>query len=298
MGENNPATNPFATADLPHLRHLLGPTWYVGSQPPIHTPRASLIPTDATMGIDGRPQSATGQATILTGRNVPAELGEHYGPKPNDGVRAALARGTLFSEAVAQGGTAALLTPYPERYFAAVARGKSLYSAVPQAAVYAGLALKTADDLRHGRALSPDLTGQGWRDHLGYADMPVLSTAEAGAQLARLAQSHTFSFFEHWPTDQLGHRGDLATARAHLQQLDEVLGSLFAHWDEANGLLIITSDHGNLEEIAHRQHTRNKVGTMLLGRGHAEWGGMVADLSDIAKVVRRFLGWEESHLMG
>lgn len=288
LGDDDPLVNPFATAELPHFTSLLGEKWYVRGRGTITTPHATLVPTDANLGLDGRPQSATGQATILTGRNVPAFVGEHFGPKPNDKVREALAQGTLFSEAVAKGGTAALLTPYPERYFAAIARGKSLYSAVPQAAVYAGLPLRTADDLRHGRALSPDFTGQGWRDHLGYADVPLLTTAEAGAQLAALAQSHTFSFFEHWPTDQLGHRGTIAEARAHLERVDEVLGGLLANWDEANGLLILTSDHGNLEEIGHRQHTRHPVPTILIGQNHAQLASHITDLTHIAAVVRQW----------
>jgi hypothetical protein len=34
-----------------------------------------LVPTDACLGVEGRPQSASGQTTILTGVNAPARLG-------------------------------------------------------------------------------------------------------------------------------------------------------------------------------------------------------------------------------
>ncbi len=68
------------------------------------------MPTDATMGVDGRPQSATGQATILTGRNVPVLVGEHYGPKPNPAVAEIIQQGnTLQRGDVSAGGRAALL---------------------------------------------------------------------------------------------------------------------------------------------------------------------------------------------
>jgi hypothetical protein len=226
----------------------------------------------------------------LTGRNVPALVGEHYGPKPNQAVAAVIRQGTLFHEVVSAGGQAALLTPYPERYFEAVDSGRRLLSAVPLAATSAGLPLMDADDLRAGRAVSPDFTAAGWRDFLGYGDMPVLSLPEAGRRIAVIAAGCDFSFFEHWPTDQVGHRGSLAEAVAHLETVDAVVGGLLEAWDDARGLLIITSDHGNLEEKGHRQHTQNPVPTILVGKGHAELAGEIRDLTDIAPVVRRFLG--------
>ena len=289
LGGPEATANPFAAARLPNLTGLLGENWFLAGRGPIHTPRASLAPTDATLGLPGRPQSATGQATILTGRNVPALVGEHYGPKPNGAVADVVRAGTLFSEVVAVGGSAALITPYPAGYFAAIASGKRLLSAVPLAAAGAGLALMNADDLRAGRAISPDFTAQGWRDHLGYSDVPVLPPEEAGRRIAAIAATYDFSFFEHWPTDQIGHRGGLAEAVAHLELIDAVLGGLLAGWDDARGLLILTSDHGNLEEKGHRQHTRNAVPTMLVGRDHAAHAASIHDLTDIAPVVRRAL---------
>jgi hypothetical protein len=294
LGGDDPAVNPFAAARMPHLTGLLGDGWFMAGRGRIRAERASLVPTDTTLGVGGRPQSATGQAAILTGRNAPVLVSEHYGPKPNGAVADVIRAGTLFHEVVAAGGRAALLTPYPQGYFEAVGSGRRLLSAVPLAATSAGLRLMDAGDLRAGRAISPDFTGAGWRDHLGYDDIPVLSLREAGRRIAAVAAGYDFSFFEHWPTDQAGHRGTLAEAVAHLEVIDAALGGLLAAWDDARGLLIITSDHGNLEEKGHRQHTRNPVPTILLGRGHAELADEVHDLTDIARVARRFLGLPET----
>ncbi|GJM41394.1 MAG: metalloenzyme [Ardenticatenaceae bacterium] len=288
LGGDDPAVNPFVTANLPNLAGLLGNGWYLTRQPIINE-RVSLIPTDANLEMPRKPQSATGQATILTGRNVPQLVGEHYGPKPNPAVRAVVAEGTLFREVVEAGGQAALITPYPQGYFDAIERGKRLLSSVPLAATEAGLALMTADDLRNGRAVSPGFTGQGWRDHLGYDDIPLLTLPEAGRQVARIAPNYQFSFFEHWPSDRAGHRGTLADAAAHLEMIDAVLGGLLDAWDDQNGLFILTSDHGNIEEKDQRQHTRNPVPTLLIGPGHADLAAQVRDLRDIAKITRSFL---------
>lgn len=295
LGGPDPDINPFVHAALPNLGDLLGDSWYLrpdisGQEGRIVAKRASLVPTDANMNVAGRPQSATGQATILTGQNVPQIVGEHYGPKPNQAVADVIQGDNLFREVIAAGGTAALITPYPQGYFDAINSGKRLLSSVPLAATSAGLPLMTADDLRAGRAVSPSFTGQGWHDFLGYTDIPLLSLVEAGHQIAVVARSYEFSFFEHWPSDRSGHRGSLEQAIQHLEMIDQVLGGLFDAWDEANDLLIITSDHGNIEEKNHRQHSRNPVPTILFGRDHARLFVEIHDLSDIATVVRTFLG--------
>ena len=237
-----------------------------------------------------KPQSATGQATILTGRNVPQIIGEHYGPKPNPAVAAVIREGTLFSEIVAADGQAALITPYPQRFFDGINSGKHLLSSVPLAVTSAGLSLMGADELRNGRAVSPGFTNEAWRTYLGYKDMPELTLFAAGQRIAALARTYHFSFFEHWPSDRAGHRGSLADAAKHLEVIDEAIGGLLADWDDEHGLLIITSDHGNIEDKSQRQHTYNPVPTIVVGRNHAALAQQINDLTDIAGIVRDYLG--------
>ncbi|MFK7805113.1 MAG: hypothetical protein AB8G95_26000 [Anaerolineae bacterium] len=289
LGGSDPAVNPFVTAKLPVMTGLFGDDWYLAESGRRSTQRASLVPTDACLGVEGRPQSATGQAAILTGRNVSAAIGEHYGPKPNQPVRDELAKGSLFSEALDAGGTSALISPYPQGYFDAINRGKRLYSSVPQAAVNAGLKLFSLEELMAGKAVSPGFTGEAWRTLLKYPDAPLYSLHEAGKKIASLAADYRFSFFEHWPSDRLGHRGPLEAAVAHLELLDTVYGGLLEAWDDENGLLIITSDHGNIEEKTHRNHTKNPVATIIVGQDHVELAAEINDLTDIAGAVRKFL---------
>ena len=292
LGPNNPETNPFLAADMASLTELLGPHWYLANREPILGHRLSLVPTDANLGLPGRPQSATGQATILTGRNIPAAVGEHYGPKPNPAVRAEVEKGSIFSEVISAGGRAALITPYPQGYFDGINSGKRLLSSVPLAATNAGIELMTAADLAAGRAVSPEFTGEAWRSYLGYADIPLLTLEQAGKKISTIARQWEFSFFEHWPSDRAGHRGPIEAAVTHLQTLASVLANIINHWDDENGLLIITSDHGNIEEKNHRTHTRNRVPTILMGPNHQKYAAQINDLSDIVPVIRDYLNLE------
>ena len=86
LGPADPATNPFAVAHIPNLVGLLGGARPLAGLERAETQRAIFIPTDASLGVPGPPQSATGQAAILTGLNVPALVGGHWGPKPNEAV--------------------------------------------------------------------------------------------------------------------------------------------------------------------------------------------------------------------
>ncbi len=291
LGADAPAINPLASAAMPHLTGLLDGHKLVAGAAPLETARATLLALDACLGVDGLPQSATGQATLLTGRNVPQEIGYHYGPKPNPAVAEYLRNGNLFRALDQAGRRAALLTAYPQGYFDAIHSGRRLYSAVPLAVTSAGLPLKTTADLFAGQALSADFTGQGWRERLNLPDTPLLTPAQAGRRLAELAGQSDFSFFEYWPSDYAGHRQDGDAARALLAAFDEVLGGLAAAWDDDAGLILITSDHGNLEDLSTRGHTANPVPGLVIGAPalRGPFSASLRTLADVAPAILRAL---------
>ena len=289
LGPADADHNPFVSADIPCLMGLMNGQRPVAGVPPLDSGRARFIPTDACLGVAGAPQSATGQGAIVTGLNVPRLIGEHWGPRPNAAVADIIRRESLFAKLKARGLEAALLNAYPERYFEAIRSGRRLHSAIPLAVTAAGIPLLTTDDLRRGRALSADLTGEGWRTELGVADVPLLSPAEAGRRLAELAGQRAFSFFEYWLTDYAGHRGTLAEACRMLERIDTMLGGLLNAWDAAAGLIVITSDHGNLEALGHRHHTRHPVPTFVIGADRAAFAQGISDLTHFAPAILAYL---------
>ncbi|NDJ77325.1 MAG: metalloenzyme domain-containing protein [Chloroflexi bacterium] len=294
LGDDNPETNPFAAAHTPTLDALAGGHRWLHGVPRTDTERALFLPTDPRLGIPGRPQSATGQATILTGRNVPAEIGQHYGPRPNAPVRALLDDDNLFKQVVSGGGTAALINAYPPRFHELIASGKRLPSSIQQSALAAGLRLFTEDDIYTGAAMSPDWTGEGWRSELGYTDTPVYSRAEAGAHLAQLALQRDFTFFSHWITDVIGHRGPFERGVAVLELFDGVMAGLLDAWDDERGLIVITSDHGNMEDLSTRRHTENDVPTVVIGAARHTFADGLHDLTGITPGVLRVLNGRTS----
>jgi hypothetical protein len=289
LGADDPAANPFAVAHTPTLDALAGGQKWLAGTPRTDTGRALFVPTDPRLGVPGRPQSATGQAAILTGRNVPAAIGEHYGPRPTPEIRAILNEDNLFKRVITGGGTAALINAFPPRFHAAIERGKRLPSANQQAALAAGLPLFTEREIYSGAAMSPDWTGQGWRDELGYPDTPLYTPAAAGALLADLSRQRTFTFFEHWVSDVIGHRGPFERGVALLELFDAVLVGLLAAWEDARDTIVITSDHGNFEDLSTRTHTTNDVPTVVIGARRHVVADHLHDLTGITPGILRAL---------
>jgi bisphosphoglycerate-independent phosphoglycerate mutase (AlkP superfamily) len=125
--------------------------------------------------------------------------------------------------------------------------------------------LKTMDDLNRGEAISADFTAQGWHERLGFLDTPILNPIQAGERLMALSNGYNLAFFEYWITDVAGHQQDMQSACDLLENFDSVLGSLINSWDADSGLILITSDHGNLEDLSTRRHTLNEVPLILIG---------------------------------
>ena len=89
-------------------------------------------------------------------------------------------------------------------------------------------------------------------------------------------------------SDYAGHSQDMQGAQSLLINFDRVLGGLLENWDDREGIILITSDHGNMEDLATRRHTANPVPALLVG--HPELRReFAADLTDITGVAPAIL---------
>lgn len=289
LGADDAEINPFAAASLPTLTRLSnGQRWLKSTGLQI-SERAVFVPTDACLGVPGRPQSGSSQAAILTGFNIPELIGEHYGPKPNEPIRHILDHDNLFIRLKRAGRKCLLLDAYPESLLHNIRRGKTLPSSIQYAAIASGQSLLTADDLRAGRALTAEWTGEEWHSYMKYTDTPIYTPHEAGTKLVELSREQDFAFHSHWMTDYVGHRGDLADGVKLLERLDGVISGILDGWDDNEGLVILTSDHGNMEVIGDRHHTENKVPTLVIGHDAPAFCDGLHDLTDLAPRIEQYL---------
>src|SRR6185503_15765345 len=87
------------------------------------TPRARVGPparawgVDASLGVPGLPQSATGQTAILTGENGPAIMGHHLSGFPGPTLRRVLFERSLLKRIRERGRSATFLNAFRPEYF-------------------------------------------------------------------------------------------------------------------------------------------------------------------------------------
>jgi 2,3-bisphosphoglycerate-independent phosphoglycerate mutase len=244
-----------------------------------------LARTDARLGVEGRPQSASGQTTILTGVNAPALLGYHKQGFPNAAMREIIREHSVFLRLKRLGvGPNAFANAYSPRFFAERPRWVAATTVAVEAA---GLPFRTLEDLNAGRALYHDFTNR-FLVELG-ADVPPRTPEEAAEILARIARENRFTLYEHFIADRAGHEQNVDDALVVLHELARFVRTVLARVELSRTTVILTSDHGNVEDLSKRNHTLNQVPTLAWGRGGARVASRVRSLVDITPAVVELL---------
>lgn len=292
LGDAHVGRNPLASAPMPFVRKLLGGRALVRTSAEdvddaMARSDVRLIAVDACLGVPGLPQSATGQTTLLTGVNAAQALGRHLPGLPSATLVEILREHSLFKRLRETGLTATFANPFTDDYFASVEAGRWRHSATTTAVLSAGLPVRMLDDLRAGRAVFHDITGEGLRSR-DY-DVAPTTPEEAGSRLAALAAEHDFTLFEHFLTDFAGHAQNENEARRLLGMLDRLLEAAVARVDLTATTVIVISDHGNLEDLSVKTHTRNPVPGLFIGAGSGFFADAVRSLTDVAPAVLTYL---------
>lgn len=290
LGDDDPGHNPLVAVPTPTITGLLGHPLADGAKGEGRTaPELVLVQADATLGLPGLPQSATGQTALLTGLNAAAAVGRHVTAYPTAALRALLREQSLFVRTRAAGRGVALANAYTPEYHAGIAAGRLRHGAFTVAALGAAVPLRTVDDLRRGEAVFHDLTNGRPREW-GH-DLPLRTPAEAGALLAAIAARHDLTVFEFFLSDLAAHGRVPEDVPTVVRLIDGLLAGLLAA-RPADLTVLVTSDHGNLEDGRTRRHTRNPVPVLAIGPA-ARTFAQVAAITDIAPAVLRVLGVDD-----
>jgi len=292
IGVKDPRVNPLFAARMTALRDLLG-----GELPSLGRRRivsggAAVLPLDATLGVPGLPQSGTGQTSLFTGVNGAVLAGKHFGPHPYSTLKPVIAGRNIFRRLLDKGKSPLFANAFPQRFFDYLNSHRARMTVTTLSCTTSGVPLLGADDLASGTAVSADITNAGW-DALGYPEIPLIPAAEAGKRLSRLSRKHDFVLFEYWKTDKAGHAMNVPESIDVLETFDAMLGGIVGSLDTGETLLVITSDHGNMEDLSTKTHTRHPVPLILYGAGAPELSGRFdrgADLTAVTPALLRYLG--------
>jgi len=240
-----------------------------------------IVPTDACLGIEGRPQSASGQTTILTGINVPATLGYHKQGFPNSAMLEILREHSIFLQLTRAGiEPITFANTYTQKFFDERPRWVSATTAAVEAA---GLSFRTVTDLKAGHAVYQDFTNALLIARGEQVEPRTVD--EAAVVLARIVGENRFTLYEYFITDKVGHAQDMQTARMVLRNLARLIREVLAGIDLHHTSVILTSDHGNIEDLSSRNHTLNPIPTIVWGANKERIANRIENLADITPAI-------------
>jgi 2,3-bisphosphoglycerate-independent phosphoglycerate mutase len=240
-----------------------------------------VVSTDASLGVDGRPQSASGQTTILTGINTPALLGYHKQGFPNAAMLEIIREHSIFLQLTSAGiQPITFANTYTQRFFDERPRWISATTAAVEAA---GLGFRKVQDLKEGRAVYQDFTN---RLLIERGEEVSLRTPEEAAEvLAGIVAENQFTLYEYFITDKIGHSQDMQAAKTTLQSLARMIRTVLNQIDLGKTSVILTSDHGNIEDLSTRNHTLNPVPTIVWGAQQNQIASRIKSLADITPTI-------------
>ncbi|MCB1165292.1 MAG: metalloenzyme [Leptospiraceae bacterium] len=274
--------NPFHVHAKHLFRHLAGeePGDSVSSQ-------FLCVPADAHMGFSGLPQSATGQTSLWTGMNGPASMGRHMTGFPGPTLIRVIEQYSMIKLLSENGKKAALLNGYSKAYLDRIERKPRLRSASTHVHRASGQPLFLLEDVLEGRALYMDITHQFL--HHFYPDfagkLPIADPRERGRQYVKIGREYDLVLFEYFLTDKAGHNQSMEEASMTIQILEPFIEGILEEMDPLEDTLVISSDHGNMEDLSTKTHTNNLVPVFLSGKYASDMAGQIKYLYDIPRAI-------------
>jgi hypothetical protein len=269
IGSDDPATNPLRDTRFPKLWKLL----------------ADAVPLDACLGVEGLPQSATGQSTLLTGINAPKLMGRHVSAFPPPTLKKMIQHENLFSKLGKIGKHCTFANCY---WLEDASHIPPRHQSVTTVMTLAALGhVRGKPELRAHRAVCHDITRATMHTRGYHGDL--ITPEEAADHLLNVAEENDFTLFEHFLTDRAGHSGNPELVFQTLETLERFLPGVARFAQQPNHLFLLCSDHGNIEDLSTTRHTKNPVPLVALGTG-AETFQSLESLADVTPAILRLYG--------
>ncbi len=146
-----------------------------------------------------------------------------------------------------------------------------------------------------------------------YEQKPEMSALELTKESCKAIDSAKYDLLviNFANADMVGHTGDLPAGIKACEVIDKCLGEIADHVLAQNGVMLITADHGNAEEMTNlqtgvmdKEHSTNPVPLIIIGKDFMGQAGPAGDapegdlslmqpvgvLADVAPTVLKLLG--------
>jgi 2,3-bisphosphoglycerate-independent phosphoglycerate mutase len=283
-GKKDSEINPFFAAKLPTLQHL-----FAGNLPSLpfkrfSSDKVSLSPVNTTLRISGLPQSGTGQTAIITGMNASKFVGKHFGPHPYSTLIPIIKEKNLFNQLKKMNKSFFFANGYPERYFDYIFGPRGRVPTIALSYISTGKTLNTHEEIKKQKAISADIAGTRWNE-LGHPDIDPLNPIEAGKIFYQLGKNIDLIFFEYFVTDLAGHSQEMPMAVDMLERMDGFIAGILEKFDFEKDIILIISDHGNIEDLSVKTHTKNPVPLIVIGKQHSYFSSGIKNLTHVTPAI-------------
>lgn len=287
VGKNNPEINPLVRFKLDFFSEFFGkfPTL---KNSRIENKYFTIRPINATMGVEGLPQSGTGQTAIFCGFNASKFIGKHFGPYPYSTLKPIIQQKNIFIELEKRNLKTYFSNAYPQKFFDYLNNGRRTLSVTTFSYLSANKKLNDVNALLNQKAITAEIRNDIWNTKLGY-QLPLIEPQKAGKIFYEISQDYHFNLFEYFLTDYAGHSRDFDYAYDVLIRLDGFLEGIISQMNFSKDLLILVSDHGNLEDLSVKGHTRNPAVGIFVGRKHKEFAEKIKVLYQIKNKIIDYL---------
>lgn len=249
--------NPLTKASMPTIFNLIGQKLINTTN--IVEQNILVKGIDACLGVEGVPQSATGQTALFTGFNAQSILGYHLIAYPNNDLISLINKRSIFKYAKEKHINSIFANSYTDRFFDYSKQNLSTFSVTTHCVLAAQIRFNTINDLKNGKAVHWDITNSTLQN-----EVTVISPFEAGQNLKSITNDYDLVLFECFLPDLIGHKRDMNSSILFLEMFDEFLRGVIAN-KSPNVNVLISSDHGNIEDLSTGSHTKNLVPLIFIG---------------------------------
>lgn len=237
---------------------------------------------DASLGVPGLPQSATGQSSLFSGKNTPSRFGGHLAAFPDKKLRAFVFKNNILKYFQERQLRSVFFNAYP--LGSRILNDKKMFGLNPDGSFIG----EKADDLSHkisvttvmALSIQQEFTGleQICAGNTVYQDItneqllakspniPVRSAAQSGKIIAQGAKNTDLLLFEFFHSDMAGHHRNMNECTKDISLLSEFTETIVSLSDLSRTTIIVSSDHGNIEDLRTGLHTENPVPLIVWGK--------------------------------
>lgn len=277
--------NPLFVNDYRFFNRMAGGSHMTTTAPAILDKNHVFKPIDATLNIGGLPQSGTGQVSLFAGVNASKHIGKHYGPYPHSATREMLAENSIAYRALNRGLSFVFMNAYPPIFFHLSTR-RNRWSTATLMCRQQSIPLHTEEDVRDGTGITAEITQEMWKQRLDI-ELPLITESIAAERIINAGRTNDIVMYEYYLTDKAGHAMDHIMADNVISRIDRFL-SFIVDGMHPDDVLLISSDHGNVENLGVKTHTMNDVPLIVYGSGADAFYDTTSIHEVIPHLMRRF----------